>query len=374
MYGRAVLIRSVHFEPWNVELSEPFGIATGAQQLAENALVEVELDDGSRGLGEAAPFPAVNGETQSDALAALQAAAPLVTGFRQGHDLDLPDDARALLAAAPSALAALEMALLDAHCRSRGVSLFRHFGGRQRELLTDITIPTGNADAAVAAARRALEQGFQTLKIKVGGQPFDHDLGRLRAIAAAAPQARLLLDANASLEAEAAIALVAALGVARQQVVLFEQPCQRGDLSGARRVREAGIRVAADEDARDLADLEQLAAERAADVVNFKLTKCGVAETLRMIDAARSLGFGLMLGGMVETRLAMTVSACIAGGQGGVEAGFEELDLDTPLFMLDQRLDGGFAQTGPRLDLGGIALGHGVSRRRPRQERGQAEF
>jgi hypothetical protein len=62
---------------------------------------------------------------------------------------------------------------------------------------------------------------------------------------------------------------------------------------------------------------------------------------------------------MVETRLAMTFSACIAGGLGG----FEELDLDTPLFMKDERLAGGFTQQGPALDLAGITLGHGVTRR-----------
>jgi L-alanine-DL-glutamate epimerase-like enolase superfamily enzyme len=124
-------------------------------------------------------------------------------------------------------------------------------------------------------------------------------------------------------------------------------------------VREAGLRVAADEDARTLDDLELLHAERAADVINFKLTKSGVTRVLSMIERARQLGFGLMMGGMVETRLAMTVSACIAGGQGG----FEQLDLDTPLFMKDDRLVGGFRQRGPELDLSDVALGHGVRRR-----------
>jgi L-alanine-DL-glutamate epimerase-like enolase superfamily enzyme len=84
-----------------------------------------------------------------------------------------------------------------------------------------------------------------------------------------------------------------------------------------------------------------------------------VTETLHMIAEARRLGFGAMMGGMVETRLAMTFSACIAGGFGG----FSELDLDTPLFMKDDRLEGGFAQSGPNLDLSRIDRGHGVSPR-----------
>ena len=356
MYRRAVKVAGVAIQPWNVELLEPFGIATGAQLVAANVLVELTLESGARGLGEAAPFPAVNGETQADALRALKAAEPHLPGYDRSDALGLPSDVHAALLATPSALAALEMALLDAACRERGRCMFEHFGGKQAQLHTDITIPTGSPEAAAAATRRALEQGFITLKVKVGGESFDHDLVRLRRIAETAPGARLLLDANASLRAEAALALVRGLGLHAEQVVLFEQPCRRGDYDGARRLREAGIRVAADEDARSVADVQRLHQERAADVVNFKLTKSGLTETLRMIGEAQRLGLGLMLGGMVETRLAMTVSACIAGGLGD----FCELDLDTPLFMRDDRLTGGFAQAGPLLDVSALGPGHGV--------------
>lgn len=352
-------IARVKFEPWDVELTEPFGIATGAQVVAKNVLFELELESGHVGLGEAAPFPAVNGETQADALTALDAVTSELVGFEGTDASALPPACRERLERTPSALCAFETALLDATCRAAGNSLFQHFGGRESRLFTDITIPTGGAEAGADAARRAVAQDFRTLKVKVGGEAFEHDLARLRAIAAAAPATRLLLDANASLPAAHAIELVRALGAHKSQVVLFEQPCLRGDFAGARQVREAGIRVAADEDARSLEDLARLKAEQAADVINFKLTKSGVGRTLSMIHEARRLDFGLMLGGMVETRLCMTFSACIAGGLGG----FEELDLDTPLFMKDDRLAGGFEQRGPCLDLWSIALGHGVSRR-----------
>ena len=85
MYGPGVRIASVQIQPWNVELTEPFGIATGAQVLAQNVLVELTLESGQRGLGEAAPFPAVNGETQADALAALAAVQDELVGY-QAHD------------------------------------------------------------------------------------------------------------------------------------------------------------------------------------------------------------------------------------------------------------------------------------------------
>ena len=87
--------------------------------------------------------------------------------------------------------------------------------------------------------------------------------------------------------------------------------------------------------------------------------KTGIAESLDIAAIARAAGLGLMIGGMVESMLAMTTSACFAAGLGG----FAFVDLDTPMFLAENPFDGGYAQTGPRLDLGAITGGHGVSPR-----------
>lgn len=352
------LIARVQARPLDVELIEPFGIATGAQTRAANVLVRVELDDGTAGLGEAAPFPAVSGETQSLALAEVARVAPALTGARASRWRAL---ARQLdeLGPCASARCAIETAVADALARRAGASLWELFGGAEASLVTDLTVTTGGVEAAERAARAAAAKGFATIKVKVGGAPFDEDVRRLRAIAGAAPAARLLLDANAALEASVAVALVASLGAERRRVVLFEQPTAAADLEGLRRVREAGLRVAADESARSPESVRALARERAVDTVNLKIMKSGLFGALEMAACARALGLGLMIGGMVETRLAMTVSACLAGGLGG----FEEIDLDTPFFLGDDGLTGGFAVTGSTLRLDTLGRGHGVDER-----------
>jgi L-alanine-DL-glutamate epimerase-like enolase superfamily enzyme len=123
-------------------------------------------------------------------------------------------------------------------------------------------------------------------------------------------------------------------------------------------VRRADVRVAADESVRCLSDLERLARAGAADIVNLKITKSGLVGALDLALAARSHGFGLMIGGMVETRLAMTASACLAGGLGG----FAHIDLDTPFFLAEDPFEGGcdYRTAGPTLALGEIREGHGV--------------
>jgi L-alanine-DL-glutamate epimerase-like enolase superfamily enzyme len=197
----------------------------------------------------------------------------------------------------------------------------------------------------------------------VGGVAFDHDRARLLSIVRAAPLARLLLDANASLSADAAIALLAALGSARPQVVLFEQPTGKRDLDGLRQVREQGaVLVAADESAASAGDVLELVAARAVDVINIKIMKCGIVEAMAMIAIARAAGLGLMIGGMVESKLAMTVSACLAAGSGG----FGHVDLDTPWFMKNAPTEGGWLEHGATLRVDQISSGHGVSVNAPR--------
>lgn len=349
-------IRQLSFAALDVPLIQPFGIATGVQRIARNVLVQLTLSDGTLGLGEAAPFPAVNGETQAEVLARLPATAEAVSGLSAERYRNVTGLLREILRDTPSALAAVETALFDALCRRVGVSLCWFFGGAETGLVTDITIPTGDIEQAARDAKRAELAGFGTLKIKVGGVPHDLDVLRLRAVANAAPRAALLLDANASLSVDQAVALLESMGKLRDRVRLFEQPTPADDLGALRQVRErARVPVAADESARSSADVARIAKEAAADVVNVKITKTGLTEAWEMVLVARALGLGLMIGGMVETELCMTTSACLAAGIGE----FRFVDLDTPLFLGPRPLRGGFTQLGPMIRLEPF-LGHGV--------------
>ncbi|MBK7583484.1 MAG: dipeptide epimerase [Myxococcales bacterium] len=352
-------IRHLRAEAFDVALTTPFGIAGGKQEVANNVLVTLELEDGTLGLGEAAPFPVVSGETRDQTLASLESMRSVVTGQDARRWRRIAAQLAELAPGAPAARCAVETALLDALCRHAGMPLWEFFGGAELSLHTDITLVTGTVADTRAAAERAAQGGFELLKVKIGGTQLDTDLARLVAVLEAAPRARLILDANAAFSSDEALAVLSELGPFRSRIVLFEQPTPAGDIEGLRRVRENGrIAVAADESAKNARAVTVLARERAADVINLKLMKSGVAEALDMALTARALGLRLMIGGMVETELAMTTGACFAAGLGG----FSFVDLDTPLFMAKRPLAGGFEQRGPELSLAEIKAGHGVER------------
>jgi L-alanine-DL-glutamate epimerase-like enolase superfamily enzyme len=355
-------IRALSVETLDIPLIAPFGIAGGAQDIARNLLAIVELADGTRGYGEAAPFPAFNGETQEIARAAIEAARPAVEGADAREWRRLAAELRHVIGPVGSAQCAIETAVLDALTRQAGLPLWAFFGGAAAGLETDMTITTGSVDQAFAAAQDILDRGIRTIKIKIGSGDMELDLDRVSAVAAVAPDAPLILDGNAGFSADDALQLLAALYDRGVRVALLEQPVAKDDWGGLQQVAHwGGVPVAADETAADAGAALRIVQERAAQVINIKLMKCGVVEALDVAAICRAARLRLMIGGMVESILAMTTSACFAAGQGG----FSYVDLDTPLFMAESPFDGGMRYESGAIRLDHITAGHGVTPKQP---------
>ena len=352
-------IRFIEVEPLDIPLIAPFGISSGVQVTAKNVLVTVELADGTRGYGEAAPFAAYNGETQAGALRVL----------RQAREWLPSRNARAWRSLSAefckrggrncgAAQCAFETALLDALKRQERVPLWRYFGGAGTTLETDMTVTTGSPAEAAVAARAIVGSGIRSIKMKIGGRRGPaHDLARIAAVHEVSPESPLILDGNAAISRAEAREL--ARGMKKLQIVpaLLEQWLAKEDLDGMRTLgEETGWLVAADESCCSARDAQRIARKRAAQVINIKFMKAGIAAALDIARVARAQRLSLMIGGNIESILAMTVSACFAAGLGG----FRFADLDTPLFMAENPFRGGYKLNGARISVARIAAGHGV--------------
>lgn len=336
-------------------LREPFEIYGGVQTRVRNVLVEIRLEDGTRGYGECAPFPDFNGETQDSTLRAVRSQAQTLVGRDIGETGAIASELARRLPRAGAARAGIEMALLDAWSRLRGFPLRVFFGGAENRVETDVTIPIVSATHAQRSARRHARFGIKTLKIKIGRDP-DDDLERVSAARAGHPSARIILDANGGYDAAESLRLLRRLKVRGIRPVLFEQPVAKEDLRGLKRVSRA-VFVAADESAASRRDILKIVRLGAAQVVNLKIMKCGIFETLDIARIARSAGLELMVGGLVESRLAMTCSAHLAAGLGAVRF----VDLDTPLFFAKDPMRGVPIKRGGVYDLRSVRAGIGIT-------------
>jgi L-alanine-DL-glutamate epimerase-like enolase superfamily enzyme len=356
-------IRAIEFQPLSVPLRDPFVIATGRIDVTRAVLVRATIADAAGrtaiGFGEAAALPPVTREDQPDLLTAIAGASAHLRGISLARLADVRDAVARALPDSSIARAGVEAAIVDAWGRLLGVPVARLLldsadtptaALAAKPLLTDITLPISAPDAMAATAIGHHAHGFSCFKVKVG-RDWRADRAALRAVAAAVPDARFRLDANAGFTAADALSLLDGVLADGLNVECYEQPCAADDLAGMAAVTAHGaVPVVADESFRGQADLDRLIATRAVHAVNLKLVKLGGPLTaFALARRARAAGLRLMAGAMVETRVGLLAMAHVVTALGGVDW----VDLDTAFLLADDPFIGGWTVTGPRIALTG---------------------
>jgi L-alanine-DL-glutamate epimerase-like enolase superfamily enzyme len=325
-------ILTVTAESWPIDGT--FTISRGSKTAADVVVVELTAPGGLRGRGECVPYGRY-GETVDGVVAALRGLEP--AGLT-----------RAVLAGALPAGAArnaLDCALWDLEAATAGRPVWALAGlpaPRPVETAETLTLDSPEAMAAMAQ-----DVTGSLLKLKVGG---DGVLDRVAAVHAAAPHARLIVDANEAWTLEQTAAWLP--GLAALGVVLVEQPLPAGQDAGLAALGTPAVPLCADESVHTVEGLRDLVGRYQA--VNIKLDKTGgLTEALRLRRAAEDLGFAIMVGCMVGTSLAMAPALLLAQGA-------DFVDLDGPLMLRYDRPDGvhyhdGWADPPPAALWGGPA-------------------
>lgn len=292
---------SVH--QYDIPLHEPFVTALKPIPELERVLVEVETDAGIVGLGEGAPAYEVTGETQRSTAAVIEdVLAPLLVGENpldieraRGRMWDLVDGS-------PAAHAAMEIALQDIRGKAAEMPLYRLLGGHAEEPVIDVpkVLSIKAPEEMAADAATAVEEGYEQIKIKVGGEPAT-DVERVRAIDDAVPDdVSLKADANQGWgDAKTALAALSEIGSA---IEVIEQPVDVDNVADLRELRQrVDIPVMADESVESPEDALDLVERGAGDMYNIKLMKTGgISEAIRLDSVAAADQRPTQLGSMVE--------------------------------------------------------------------------
>ncbi len=295
----------------------PFRISRGVEEALDVLLVRLHDGEGHCGRGEAAGVDYA-GETIASMRAQLEDLEPALRSGISRAELQR-------LLPAGGARNALDCALWDLEAKQTGISVWSRLKLEPAHPVT--TCFTLGIDAIPAMARAAREaRGLPLLKVKVSA--VQH-IEAVRAVREAAPGASILIDPNQSWS----IGLLNALApeLASLGVVLIEQPLP-GEAQEDLGAYRGPIPLAADESCGDRASLSSLS--RSYRYINIKLDKAGgLTEALALAAAARSAGYGIMIGCMAGTSLAMAPGMVI-----GQAAAFA--DLDGPLLHVSDRKPG----------------------------------
>ena len=307
--------------------TEPFTIATGTMHFAQNLFVRAQTDTGLTGVGECSAFPMIVGETQ----ATCYEMAKDFTAIWKGKDpLQITErlaELQLYTAGNYTAKSAFDMLLYDLAAKAAGLPLYKYLGGEKRLIETDLTIGIGTPENMAAAAVKIIANGFTILKIKLGKTP-EEDIARIKAIReAAGPEIEIRIDANQGWSFEDAVYTLTKL--APYNISFCEQPMRTyNDELLPELCRLSPIPVMADESVYTHRDAERIIRNKATDYINIKFAKSGgIHEAALISRVAEQNNIPCMLGGMLESRLAVTANVHFAMAHPHISI----FDLDTAL-------------------------------------------
>ncbi|SIO43419.1 L-alanine-DL-glutamate epimerase [Rhodovulum sp. ES.010] len=295
--------------PESFPFAETFTISRGSRSEAQVLTVRI-FANGAIAWGECVPY-ARYGESLDSVAAQIEGLPEKVSRA------DLPD-----LLPAGAARNAVDCALWDLAAKRADKRVWQLAGlPTPKPVVTAYTLSLDTPDNMCTAASKHAHRPL--LKIKLG---TPDDMPRLEAVREGAPDTRIIVDANegwtADIYAELAPHLV------RLGVEMVEQPLPAGADDMLAEI-ERPLPVCADESCHDRASLPELKGKY--DMVNIKLDKTGgLTEALALKKQARAEGYGIMVGCMVGSSLAMAPAVVLAQGAAVT-------DLDGPLLLAEDR-------------------------------------
>ena len=326
----AITIHSIELYASTIKLKEPFIISLGPLTHAENVIVIIKTNEGITGSGECSPFMTINGESMETGMVVGKYLATVLKG-KDALDIEACHKAmNSVIYANNSIKSAFDMALYDIAAQHANLPLYAFLGGsNNKTLITDYTVSFDKAEKMAADAAKIKANGFQVVKVKLGGTKED-DIERIQQIRnAIGDDLPVRIDANQGWNTTDAIEILKALQP--YNIQHCEEPIPRWNFMELPIIQQQSpIKIMADESCCDEHDAQRLLDIRACDYFNLKLGKSsGIFVAEKIIRIAEHNNTNIQIGGFLESRLAFTAAAHLAlTGDTIVHC-----DFDTPLMF-----------------------------------------
>jgi L-alanine-DL-glutamate epimerase-like enolase superfamily enzyme len=327
---------------------EPFTIATGTMHFAQNLLVRIHTDIGLIGVGECSAFPMIAAETQATC---YEMAKDFATLWKHKDPLQIESRMQELdlfTAGNYTAKSAFDMALYDIAAQHAGMPLYQFLGGQNKLIETDLTIGIDTPENMAATAIEFQKKGVNIIKVKLG-KKVSEDIQRIKEIRAAiGDDIKIRIDANQGWSFDEAVIALTSLG--NYQIEFCEQPMRKwNDEFLPQLMAISPIPIMADESVFTHHDAERLIRHKACTYINIKFAKSGgILEATKINQIAAANDIACMLGGMLESRVALTAGMHFACANENILF----FDLDTCL--IGHKIDpviGGISYKGMELTL-----------------------
>lgn len=298
-------ITHVSSYPVSIPLNRDLAIISSkeARHASNYVIVEIQSDDGTRGVGEATVAPRWSGEFQTGAMAAIN---DILTPTLVGQDplqVSLLSDAMdCVLIGNPFVKAAIEIALLDLVGKIHSVPIYALLGGARRAPMIPLRFSVGafQPGKAVEVAEQAAKLGLKAIKIKVGTE-VGRDVERIQAVRnALGSHFPIGVDANGGWSEHDAVTALPFLE--RLGVNVIEQPLRRRDNRGCARLRQrTHIPIMLDESVFTPEDALEAVRYGACDLISIYPGKNGgIMRSMEIAQIATAAGVQCTIGSNLE--------------------------------------------------------------------------
>lgn len=337
-----MVITDIQFGVRKFRFEEPMKVAFATITDMEVCIVKILTDEGITGLGESAPLSFVTGDSLDTVMAVGKDLREVLIGTDPRAIAAVHRKMDELYQGNGAAKAGIDIACYDIAAKAAGIPLYRHLGGDDPRVHSDVTIGIDTPDRMAKKAEEWIQKGFDILKVKLG-EDIQTDAERIRAIReVSASNIRLRVDANQGWNVKDTLRISPELE--RCGVELIEQPVPAGDFEGLKEIRaRSGLLIAADESCHGIRDAMRLASMRAVDVVNIKLMKCGgIYPAMKIAAICEAAGLSCMIGCMGESTLGNLAGMHLAAATDIIR----EVDLDAIYILKQESVSGGYDHCG----------------------------
>ncbi len=323
----------------DLENARPYTIAFKTVSEVRNAFFEIELEDGTMGIGSGNPSEYVVGESLDQCTKALAEN----MGWLEGRDIfelnSLLIELHAKTPVNPAARAAVDIALHDVFLKHLRIPAHQYFGLKVEPLQTSVTIGIKSVEETVEEADEYYGMGYRCLKVKLG-LDVEEDLERLSKIREKYGNEFVIrIDANQGYDIETTVDFYNRSE--HLNIELIEQPV-KANMVEEMKALPADIRkkIAADESLISPSDaLNLLDGKRACEIFNIKLMKCGgIYQGQRIASIAQAAGIELFWGCNDESEVSITAALNVAYSYPNTKY----IDLDGSLDLVKDVVSGGF--------------------------------
>jgi len=316
-----------------IGLKRPFITALRRVDEIEDIIIKVHTDSNLVGYGEACAVTAITGSTNEQIMKDLQ---ENIFPVLLNQELDNNSIFSILHTqdTSPEAKACVDIALYDLLAKEACLSLHTYLGAKTSSLQTDLTVSVNDASIMKEEALKALELGFEVLKIKLDGS-LEKNVQRLKSINSAInPKIRLRLDPNQALDLANCLQMLQ--DIPTKNIECIEQPFEAKDIKSMKELKDKAIvPVLVDESLFSFDNARLLLEDDVMDSLNIKLMKCGgIYEAVKIAKLAKEYDKTCMIGSMLEGPISLLAAAHFGLSQENISMA----DLDSPLYLKEHPL------------------------------------